>query len=51
MFMSLKLFLANVVGAKDLIKAGMKAWENKTCIRFVRRTNEKRYLLIQRQKG
>ncbi|XP_028409996.1 uncharacterized protein LOC114532645 isoform X2 [Dendronephthya gigantea] len=43
--------IANVVGAKAVIKAAMAAWENRTCIRFVKRTNQKGYLLIRRQKG
>ena len=43
--------IANVVGAKRIIRNAMAAWENRTCIRFIRRTNQKAYLLIRRQKG
>ncbi|CAB3986435.1 Chymotrypsin-like protease CTRL-1 [Paramuricea clavata] len=43
--------IANVVGAKSIIKAAMVAWEKKTCIRFVKRTNQQAYLLIRRKKG
>jgi hypothetical protein len=45
------LSLANVVGAKSIIKAAMVAWEKKTCIRFVKRTNQQAFLLIRRKKG
>lgn len=46
-----QLYIANLPGSVEATKKAMAIWEKNTCIRFVKRTNEKNYLELFRGGG